>query len=711
MISYHGHSIVGAWSYREKWRYRPRRKSELNPNGWWQAACSVENLRSFIGDALAPVEDRLKAIDHLRVMLEQPLHVLDALRYKTIADKVSDDDPHCDVVEKPDMADLLMGKQATKPLEYLREYCGGGYTPYSQQLIGADFILKMKKCGILYDMRVGKTLTAIIALKYTLDHGLIDHGLIVCPRILIEGVWANELQRQGLSVYIMQNGEKIDDATLSYNDADVYIISYESLVNRLPLINLHLDPERLMVICDESSRIKNPVAKRTKAVHALTYHTPYVVMLTGTPMEQGPQDIWSQMFTIDRGTRLYPTFGQFAARYVFQDGTKYFINPRMKLNLELSIQSQALRYVRSEADQFAGKDKNFRWIQLAASSEQAHATNMAISGFVQTLSGDMHELNAHVLTLYGFLREICCGYNKVRLEELGPYSRFRFAYDSKTLWLETWLESNPGEPAVLFFEWDEHEQTVADMLDDNNISYVWMKRDSKMYGQAECVRMFQEGDVRVILMKTTQAEGITLNRIPAVRNGHGTYPSIVYMSPGWSLGRFEQSQDRCVGGVDPISKKNIVTPIYCLITKGSIEEKIMKALRGKKEVGAEILKDAERQGFTSFLDELRLDPEDAAGDEAFDAKEMWARKRIGLSPELKPTHSRVSRLCPDVKYLTEGQSLTIEEGLSEAPISRQRIYAAQYLMEKFDESGVLLRPNTKESPEYATSEEYDQEVS
>jgi hypothetical protein len=642
-------------------------------------------------------------------LVKEPHHVLAALRYKNIADRIKEDELHCDVVEKPDILEMMAGKEIERPLEYLREYCTGGYTPFSQQLIGADFILKMKKCGILYDMRVGKTLTATIALKYALANGLIEHGLVVCPRILMESVWANELQKEGLSVYMLDNGSKIDDATLSHADADVYIMSYETLVNRLPYINLHLDPSELMVICDESSRIKNPTAKRTKAVHALTYHTPYVVMLTGTPMEQGPQDIWSQMFAIDRGARLYPTFGTFAARYTYQVGNKYFINPHMQIALELAIAGQALRYVRSEADQFAGKDKNFRWVQLAPTSEQAHATEMAIKGFVQTLSGDMHELNAHVLTLYGFLREICCGYNKVRLDELSPYSRFRFAYDAKTLWLEAWLESNPGQPAVVFFEWDEHEQIVADMLDDINVPYVWMKRDSKTYGPAECVRMFQEGDVRVILMKTTQAEGITLNRVPAVKKGLGTYPSIVYMSPGWSLGRFQQSQDRCIG-VDPISKTNLMTPIYCLITRGSIEEKIMKALRGKKNVAETILKDTERQGFHSFVDELMLDPKDAAGDMAFDAKEMWARKIIGLSPELKPTHKRINKLCPLLTWSRFAVEVDTKELHSQTKES-QRVHAARYLMDKYDEDGVLMKPNEKEQPEYSTDDDIEQEVS
>jgi len=689
MITFHGHSIVGSWTKVDKWRYRPRRKSEICPSEWWQAPATIENIVTFMQDPEAPIEDLPLAYAKLQELNKSPRNVLDALHYKTIAEDGK-------VVTKPSMSQLLLGAKAERPLAYLDGYIDK-YTPFSQQMIGADFILKMKRCGIFYDMRVGKTLTATLALKYALANGLVDHGIIICPRILIHSVWSKELEGQGLDVYVLEKGKKVDDNTLSYVDADVYIMSYETLVGRLDVINCHLDPTRIMVIADETSRIKNPTAKRTKAFHKLTYHTPYVAMLTGTPMEQGPQDIWSQMFAIDRGARLYPLFSQFANRYTYQEGSKYFINPQMKLQLELSIQSGAMRYVRSEADQFAGKDKNFRWIQLSPSSEQAHATDMAINGLVETLGGDSHEIVPHILTLYGFLREICCGYNKVRLEELGPYSRFRFEFDAKTMWLEAWLESNPGQPAVVFCEFDEHEQIIADMLERASISHVWLKRDRRTHGAAECIRMFNEGEVHVIIMKTTQAEGITLNRIAAVDKGIGAFPSIVYMAPTWSLGRFMQSQDRCVG---THNDRNIMTPIYCLITKGSIEEKIMKALRQKKNVQEAILRDASRKGFTSFLDELRLTPEDKAGDESFDAKEMHSRKVLGLSPELKPTHTRVRRLCPDIASIGSYTIDTIGSRHDESATVK-RLRAAQYLMDKYNEKGVLLNPHVEDRPNYS----------
>ena len=690
MIAFHGHSIVGSWSKRDKWRYRPRRRSELRPKHWFQTPATIENLSTFIQDPEAPIDEIGAAFAMMEELLAQPKIVRDSLQYKAIAER--DTKIHCKVETRPSVTQMLMGAEASRPLDYLLPY-SGRYRPFSQQLIGADFILKMKRCGIFYDMRVGKTLTATLALKYALVNGLVDHGFIICPRILIEGVWLDELEANGIDAYVCDRGPARDDKVFSHVDAEAYIMSYETLVGRLSSINCHFDTSRIMVICDETSRIKNPTAKRTRAVQGLTYHAPYVAMLTGTPMEQGPQDVWSQMFTIDRGARLGVKFDNFATKYTFQEGHKFTVNPAKRLDLEVAIQSAAIRYVRSEADQFAGKDKNFRWIQLSPSSEQAHATELAIDGVVQTLSGEYHELIPHILTTYGFLREICCGYNKVRLEELGPYSRFRFEYDAKTLWLEAWLESNPGEPAVVFCEFDEHEQVIADMLEMNGISHVWLKRDGKKLGPAECVRKFQDGEVHVIIMKTTQAEGITLNRLPAVEKGIGAYPSIIYMAPTWSLGRFMQSQDRCVG--TDSEGRNLMTPIYCLITKGSIEEKIMKALRQKKGVQETLLRDAKRVGFTSFLDELRLDPTDGAGDGTFDAQEMHSRKVLGLSPELKATHRRILKVCPTVDT---------EKCYDDGSPEHQRLRAAQYLMDKYDEKGVLLVPHLESKPEYAIIE-------
>lgn len=150
MISFHGHSIVGSWSKRDKWRYRPRRSSELRPKHWFQTPATPENISSFIQDPEAPIDQIPAAVERLEELLAQTQIVLDSLHYKAIAER--DTKLHCKVETKPTLDQMLMGAEVSRPLDYLLPF-SSRYRPFSQQLIGADFILKMKRCGIFYDMR------------------------------------------------------------------------------------------------------------------------------------------------------------------------------------------------------------------------------------------------------------------------------------------------------------------------------------------------------------------------------------------------------------------------------------------------------------------------------------------------------------------------------------------------------------------------------
>lgn len=455
--------------------------------------------------------------------------------------------------------------------------------PYSQQLIGIEFLYDMLMAGALYDMRVGKTTTAIGTGKLRYREGDVDALFIVAPAPILESVWFDELVEEGFEPYVMNNGSAVDGAVLSdwkYSPTPIdgskinaFIISFESLTNRMELIAKYLDVSRLFIIVDESSKCKNPRAVRTESLFKLTYGARFVVPLTGTPMENGPQDFWSQAYIIDRGVRFRSTFNSCCDYWlVLQRNGRWAVNSSRRLEFELALQSIGLRWIRSEADQFGGKDSTMRWILTAPNEEQIKATDDAIMGFVETMEGDVAALNTHILTLMGYLREICCGYNKVKLEAEGPYSRFRFSYDPKVLWMEAFLMGNPGVPVVLYCEFNEHEQMMCEMMDRIGVSYVCLSKAGR--GDE---RKFQSGEVRVLVAKPTQVYGMTLNRVQAVKDGLGSYPAIVYAAPTWQLGAFLQSLARC-HGTDPITNKSINTPIYMLATAGSIEsEKIIPA--------------------------------------------------------------------------------------------------------------------------------------
>lgn len=70
-------------------------------------------------------------------------------------------------------------------------------------------------------------------------------------------------------------------------------------------------------ILDELSLYKNHNTRRFKILRKLTKEAKYVWGLTGTPAPNGYQDLWAQMFLIDRGQRLGTTIGGFRDRYLF----------------------------------------------------------------------------------------------------------------------------------------------------------------------------------------------------------------------------------------------------------------------------------------------------------------------------------------------------------------------------------------------------------
>jgi hypothetical protein len=576
--------------------------------------------------------------------------------------------------------------------------------PYSQQLFGADHLLQLRNLALLYDMRVGKTLTVILAAKLLQDRGLLTCVLVVCPVPIMEAVWSTQLKQQGFHPLVLGGTPEEDEADLTWvgvpaseGGYDAVICSYEGTYRRADMILENIDPSSTMVIVDESSKIKNPIAQRTRGVRTLTYSCEYVTVLSGSPMSNGPQDIWSQMYIVDRGIRLGASFNNFMNDYLYQNRAgRWLVRPGEKcVRFEMALHSASSRMIASEADQFNGRAEAIRYISLPPSQEQVVATNDVIDGIVKLASesDDVRYIKAHLLTQMGYLREICCGYNKAQLEEGGPYSRWRFSYDPKTLWLEAFLAGNPGVPVVCYTEYNEQEQIVCDMLRRTGTSYLCLSqmRGTPSSRGAELQEAFQSGEIRVAVLKPIQCYGLALNRIPAVKDSRGAFPVIIYMSLTWALDPFTQSKARCLGTWEG---KSITTTIYYLTIRNSIEEKIIEAIKRKQWSSDSLLKDDSRQGYVNLAEELRLMPDDVPSDDMFDPQEMAARLILKIGPNFRPTWKRIEKACPgylDNRYMLDMNAANIQH-LSDSQYRRyMEVKSAMYLHDKFDEKGYAVK--------------------
>ena len=159
------------------------------------------------------------------------------------------------------------------------------------------------------------TLTAIDALIY--DYLCVSRVLVIAPKKVAEATWQAEaakwdhLNRLSIAT-ALGTAKQRDDAIQA--EADITIINRENVVWLVEEYGARWPFD--MVVVDESSSFKNPAAKRFKALKRMLPRIRSIVILTGTPAPNGLEDLWSQIYLLDRGERL--------GRYVTHYRERYF---------------------------------------------------------------------------------------------------------------------------------------------------------------------------------------------------------------------------------------------------------------------------------------------------------------------------------------------------------------------------------------------------
>ncbi|MDR2410742.1 MAG: DEAD/DEAH box helicase family protein, partial [Bacteroidales bacterium] len=181
---------------------------------------------------------------------------------------------------------------------------------------------KSKGCAYLMDMGTGKTLTTIGLVGEMFSYGAIEKMLVVCPKSIVS-VWEQEFNKFADFDYML----KILEGAVDYkskalkmlwtpNKLQVVVVNYESAW-RMETELADWQPD--IIVCDESSKIKNPQAKQSKALHRLGRISKYNMILTGTPVTNNPLDFYSQYKFLDEkifGTSFYV----FRAKYAILGG-------------------------------------------------------------------------------------------------------------------------------------------------------------------------------------------------------------------------------------------------------------------------------------------------------------------------------------------------------------------------------------------------------
>ena len=201
------------------------------------------------------------------------------------------------------------------------------YIPRPYQNKTTEMILNTKRCLIVLEMGLGKTVATLTAIEDLMCNKFsIRKTLIIAPKRVAQITWPEEIKKwdhlkflsvADLTVSALDRQGRLQDLCMH----NIFIINIDNIVWLINWIRDH----RLnrwpfdMVVIDESSTIKNPTSERFKALKKIVNATERMVLLSGTPTPNGLQDIWSQIYLIDGGKRLGKNITAFRQRYMIQN--------------------------------------------------------------------------------------------------------------------------------------------------------------------------------------------------------------------------------------------------------------------------------------------------------------------------------------------------------------------------------------------------------
>lgn len=186
-------------------------------------------------------------------------------------------------------------------------------------------ILETDNLGLFLDMGLGKTLITLSAIKELIYNRFsVGKVLVIAPKKVAEATWQNEIEKWpelGLLRTSTVLGTEKQRVKALNTPADLYIINRDNVVW---LVDFYQNAWPFdMVVCDEFSSFKNHQAKRFKALASIKPHIKRLVGLTGTPSPNGLLDLWAQVYLLDGGKRLSPSFYSFRNSYFEGDYMGY----------------------------------------------------------------------------------------------------------------------------------------------------------------------------------------------------------------------------------------------------------------------------------------------------------------------------------------------------------------------------------------------------
>lgn len=442
------------------------------------------------------------------------------------------------------------------------------FKPHNYQQFAIDFIIKNPIAAILLDMGMGKTVITLMAIQYLMYEAFeVNKTLVICP-LRVTKTWRDEInkweQLSGLTFSIV-TGTATQRKKALMVDADIYIINRENLPWLVDKSGIPFDFD--MVVIDELSSFKNHQTARHKAMMKVRSKVQRIVGLTGTPASQGLMDCFAEFKVLDFGERLGRFIGQYRLNYFRPDK----VNGNIVYSYKLLPGAEERIYEKISDITISMKAIDYLDMPDLISNEYPVELDEDEMSKYESLKKDLilstpeHEVTAsNAASLVNKLSQMANGAVYTDEEDWITF------HDKKLDALEDIIESANGKPILVAY-WFKHDyERIVARLEKLGVTY--MKIDSD-----ESITKWNNKEIPVALIHPASA-GHGLN----LQQGGNT---MVWFGITWSLELYQQ----CVCRIYRQGQSEGCVTIIHLISKGTIDEKILKALSEKDSTQASLI--------------------------------------------------------------------------------------------------------------------------
>ena len=488
-----------------------------------------------------------------------------------------------------ELAGVTMNRKLQKLSEFedlgdipLPQHFKGHLRPY--QKAGFDwfhFLQQYHFGGCLADdMGLGKTIQTLALLQKHKEEieaaGSKSTSLIVMPTSLIYN-WLNEAKKFTPKLRMM-----VHTGTFRYKSAEVFA-NYDVVITTYGITRIDID---LLAgyffeyaILDESQNIKNPSSKSYQAVKQLKSR--YKLILSGTPVENSVNDLWTQMSFINPGLLGSQQF--FLNEFVTPIEKKK--DEEKARRLQTLIKPFVLRRTKEQvATELPPKTENLFYCKM--SDEQASVYEKVKSEYRNELLRSLEDgtyAQTQIQVLQGLikLRQIANHPAMIDEEYEGDSGKFENVVHT----LSNVLDG--GHKVLVFSQFVKQLTIYRNHFDREGIPYVYL--DGSTQNRGDVVKQFQEDEKTRVFLISIKAGGVGLNLTEA--------DYVFILDPWWNPAVEQQAIDRThrIG-----QTKNVF--IYKFITKDSVEEKILALQQRKLKVAQSLITTEE-----SFIKSLSAD--------------------------------------------------------------------------------------------------------